>query len=59
MRHLGGNVSAFTHQCRFVGSKPKDWHWLDLLFVRGITGRLDLLRSTGQEQETYELFGED
>jgi len=35
------------------------WYAIDLRFENGISGRIDVLPTTGMVEETYDLFGDD
>ncbi len=56
---IGGEVTRYTNQPRTGGSLARDWHCVDLQFRSGANARLDILPTTGQEEEVYELYGQD
>jgi predicted dehydrogenase len=54
---LGGMKSARTHRVP-LSAGGFDSH-VDIIFGTGATGRCDLLPSSGVNDETYTLFGDD
>jgi len=54
MRHIAGQVIAYDLRTLKAGV----WYSLDLQFENGISGRIDVLPTTGMVEETYDLFGD-
>jgi len=54
LRHIAGQVIAYELRI----SKAGIWYALDLQFENGISGRVDVLPTTGMVDETYDLFGD-
>jgi predicted dehydrogenase len=58
LRHVGGDVAAFTVQRleRPAGAAP--WFLIALLFADGGAGQIEILPTTGTVEERYTLFGD-
>jgi len=56
--HIAGQVVAFDHRTLRARSEATEWYALDLQFESGISGRIDVLPTTGMVEETYDLFGD-
>ncbi|HEY7352637.1 MAG TPA: Gfo/Idh/MocA family oxidoreductase [Terriglobales bacterium] len=56
LRFIAGEVHEFDVQ-NLKNAAP-EWFSIDLQFVSGIRGRLDVLPTAGVVEETYELFGD-
>jgi myo-inositol 2-dehydrogenase/D-chiro-inositol 1-dehydrogenase len=54
LRYIAGQVAAYDLRTLKAGV----WHALDLQFENGISGRVDVLPTTGMVEETYDLFGD-
>ncbi len=54
LRYIAGQVIAYELRTLKAGV----WYALDLQFENGISGRVDVLPTTGMVEETYDLFGE-
>lgn len=59
LRHIAGDVVGFSQQVLRGGELTSDWRLIDLGFAGGARGRLDILTTTGEHAEDYELFGEN
>lgn len=55
LRYIAGQVTAYDLRTLKGGV----WYALDLQFESGISGRIDVLPTTGMVEETYDLFGDD
>jgi myo-inositol 2-dehydrogenase / D-chiro-inositol 1-dehydrogenase len=59
LRHIAGEIEkAEIRSLRTAPSSPQ-WFGIDVLFEKGVVGRVDILPSVGVLEETYELFGDD
>src|SRR5450755_3841257 len=58
LRFLAGQVTTFEIHSLAAGKEITPWHAIDLQFEIGITGRIDVLPTTGMVEETYDLFGD-
>lgn len=58
MRHIAGPVSDAGIHALGKGEAATAWFSIDLSFVSGVSGRLDVLPTAGMLEETYELIGE-
>jgi predicted dehydrogenase len=56
MRFIGGDVSA-SHICALTPAPPHGYV-IDLEFVNGLQGRIDVLPTAGIVEEIYELVGD-
>jgi myo-inositol 2-dehydrogenase / D-chiro-inositol 1-dehydrogenase len=54
LRYIAGQVIAYELRTLKAGV----WYALDLQFENGISGRIDVLPTTGMVEETYDLFGD-
>lgn len=54
LRHIAGQVIAYDLRTLKAGV----WYSLDLQFESGVSGRVDVLPTTGMVEETYDLFGD-
>src|SRR5882757_8277296 len=54
LRYIAGQVIAYELRTLKAGV----WYSLDLQFENGISGRIDVLPTTGMVEETYDLFGD-
>jgi predicted dehydrogenase len=54
LRYIAGQVTAYDLRTVKAGA----WYALDLQFESGISGRIDVLPTTGMVEETYDLFGD-
>jgi len=57
MRYIAGQVSGAKINALGKGEAAA-WYSIDLGFVSGVSGRLDVLPTAGMLEETYELMGE-
>ena len=58
LRHIAGEVAEASIRAMPQNGSSACWYAIDLRFVRGALGRIDVLPTTGALEETYELFGE-
>lgn len=57
-RHIAGEVCDFDVHVLKANSLSTDWFGIDLKFVNGISGRIDVLPTAGMVEESYELIGD-
>jgi len=57
-RYIAGEVHDFDVHVLKTNSASTDWYAIDLKFVNGISGRIDVLPTAGMVEETYELIGD-
>ena len=57
LRHVAGQVVTFDLRT-LKATSGTAWYALDLEFENGISGRVDVLPTTGMVEETYNLFGD-
>jgi predicted dehydrogenase len=58
VRFIAGEVARFEIRSPATPEGATPWHAVDLGFENGISGRIDVLPTTGMLEETYDLFGE-
>jgi myo-inositol 2-dehydrogenase/D-chiro-inositol 1-dehydrogenase len=58
MRYIAGQVSDAKIHVLGKGEAAVAWYSIDLSFASGVSGRLDVLPTSGMLEETYELIGE-
>jgi len=58
VRFLAGQVAAFQIHSVSTTEGSTPWYAIDLRFETGITGRIDVVPTTGMVEETYDLFGD-
>ena len=58
LRYIAGQVIAFDLRTLKAPSGSTSWHAVDLHFENGISGRVDVLPTSGMVEETYDLFGD-
>lgn len=58
MRHLAGEVAATDIRLLQSAGGSAAWYTIDLRFSSGVSGRIDVVPTTGMLDETYELMGE-
>jgi len=58
LRHIGGEVASFDVHKPFVSGAVSNVHSVNMRFTDGCTGRLDILPTSGLDEEVYELFGD-
>jgi len=58
LRYIAGQVLAFELRTLKAPQGATAWHAVDLYFENGISGRIDVLPTTGMVEETYDMFGE-
>jgi predicted dehydrogenase len=58
LRHIAGEVADATIRVLGHAGGRTEWYAIDLSFVNGVSGRLDVLPTAGMLEETYELIGE-
>lgn len=58
LRHIGGQIRRSDMRVMKNANRSAEWYALDLEFVSGLLGRIDVLPTAGLLEETYELIGE-
>jgi predicted dehydrogenase len=58
LRHIAGEIADATIRKLKPEAGAADWYAIDLDFVSGVSGRIDVLPTSGLREETYELIGE-
>jgi predicted dehydrogenase len=58
LRYIAGQVGTFDLRTLKMPSGLTEWYALDLQFKNGISGRVDVLPTTGMVEETYSLYGD-
>jgi predicted dehydrogenase len=58
MRYLAGEVVEANIRTLKSAPDSAEWYAIDLTFVNGVSGRIDVLPTAGLRDETYELVGE-
>jgi myo-inositol 2-dehydrogenase / D-chiro-inositol 1-dehydrogenase len=58
LRYIAGQVLAFEVRTMEAAGGVAAWYAIDLQFENGVSGRIDVLRTAGVVEETYDLFGE-
>jgi len=58
LRHIAGEIAGATIRKLKPEAGAADWYAIDLDFVSGVSGRIDVLPTSGLREETYELIGE-
>jgi len=59
VRYIAGQVVSFDYQTLASPGRSAAWYAVNLQFENGISGRIDVLPTTGMVEETYDLFGEN
>jgi predicted dehydrogenase len=58
LRYIAGEVLVFDPRILKTDAGTRQWYSINLRFDSEISGRIDVLPTTGMLEETYELFGE-
>lgn len=58
LRYIAGDVADTRIRTLKQQAGTADWYGIDLDFVSGVSGRIDVLPTSGLREETYELIGE-
>jgi predicted dehydrogenase len=58
IRHIAGDVASAEIEPMTRPPLSSRWHLIDLTFVTGVRGRIDMLTTAGSHAENYELLGE-
>ncbi|HST12296.1 MAG TPA: Gfo/Idh/MocA family oxidoreductase [Terriglobales bacterium] len=58
LRHTAGEIADASIRTLKPEAGTADWYAIDLDFVSGVSGHIDVLPTSGLREETYELIGE-
>lgn len=58
LRYIAGEIANASIRTLKPEAGAADWYAIDLVFVGGVSGRIDILPTSGLREETYELIGE-
>jgi predicted dehydrogenase len=58
LRYIAGEIADASIRTLKPEAGAADWCAIDLDFVSGVSGRIDVLPTSGLREETYELIGE-
>jgi predicted dehydrogenase len=58
LRYIAGDVAGASIRLLKQEAGAVNWYGIDLDFVSGVSGRIDVLPTSGLREETYELVGE-
>jgi myo-inositol 2-dehydrogenase/D-chiro-inositol 1-dehydrogenase len=58
LRYMAGEIADAGIRTLKPEAGAADWYAIDLDFVSGVPGRIDILPTSGVREETYELIGE-
>lgn len=58
LRYMAGEIADAGIRTLKPEARAADWYAIDLDFVSGVPGRIDILPTSGLREETYELIGE-
>jgi len=59
MRYLAGEISNASIRRLKQADGAADWYAIDLEFASGVSGRIDVLPTSGFREESYEMIGEN
>jgi predicted dehydrogenase len=58
LRYVAGAVAAFEINTMRATGDSTPWYAIDFRFENGISGRIDVMPTTGMVEETYDLFAD-
>ncbi len=58
LRYIAGEIAHASLRTLKPEAGAADWYAIDLDFASGVSGRIDVLPTSGLREETYELIGE-